>query len=80
MSSPSYGTVDNNKMGANSDLKDPERDISREISSENTDAESAANVQKYDYDQSQKIGITGATFLILNKMIGTGSASTPASS
>ena len=27
----------------------------------------------YAYDDSRKLGITGAVFLILNKMIGTGS-------
>ena len=31
----------------------------------------------FHYDDSQKIGITGAVFLILNKMIGTGIFSTP---
>lgn len=31
----------------------------------------------YQYDESRKIGITGAVFLILNKMIGTGIFSTP---
>lgn len=32
-------------------------------------------VQHIHYDDSRKIGITGAVFLILNKMIGTGSMS-----
>lgn len=31
------------------------------------------DVQKYEFDESRKIGVTGAVFLILNKMIGTGS-------
>ena len=31
----------------------------------------------FEYKDSQKIGITGAVFLILNKMIGTGIFSTP---
>ena len=31
----------------------------------------------FHYDDSQKIGVTGAVFLILNKMIGTGIFSTP---
>lgn len=71
---PSYGTIGNTSMGASSDIKDPERSVSQEAASpEQTDAESTTNVQKYDYDESRKIGITGATFLILNKMIGTGS-------
>ncbi|KAK0736278.1 amino acid/polyamine transporter I [Apiosordaria backusii] len=34
---------------------------------------------KYAYDDSRKLGITGAVFLILNKMIGTGIFSTPSS-
>ena len=34
---------------------------------------------KYAYDDSRKMGITGAVFLILNKMIGTGIFSTPSS-
>lgn len=33
----------------------------------------------YAYDDSRKMGITGAVFLILNKMIGTGIFSTPSS-
>jgi hypothetical protein len=36
-------------------------------------------VNKYAYDDSRKLGITGAVFLILNKMIGTGIFSTPSS-
>lgn len=35
-------------------------------------------VQKIHYSDSRKIGVTGAVFLILNKMIGTGSMSAPA--
>lgn len=31
----------------------------------------------YQFEESRKIGITGAVFLILNKMIGTGIFSTP---
>lgn len=31
----------------------------------------------YQYSESRKIGVTGAVFLILNKMIGTGIFSTP---
>lgn len=30
-------------------------------------------IQQFAYDDSRKIGVTGAVFLILNKMIGTGS-------
>ncbi|KAK3389880.1 amino acid permease-domain-containing protein [Podospora didyma] len=41
--------------------------------------ESVGEVQinKYQIDDSQKLGVTGAVFLILNKMIGTGIFSTP---
>lgn len=35
--------------------------------------DSSGEVVVQDYDDSRKIGITGAVFLILNKMIGTGS-------
>ncbi|KAF6830365.1 high-affinity methionine permease [Colletotrichum plurivorum] len=35
------------------------------------------NQETYAYDESRKIGVTGAVFLILNKMIGTGIFSTP---
>lgn len=38
-----------------------------------TDNESTIEAQKYSYTEDRKIGITGAVFLILNKMIGTGS-------
>ncbi|KAL8413266.1 hypothetical protein RB594_004766 [Gaeumannomyces avenae] len=38
-----------------------------------------AGVQAYAYDEKQKLGVTGAVFLILNKMIGTGIFSTPSS-
>lgn len=35
---------------------------------------SVQNQEVYAYDESRKIGVTGAVFLILNKMIGTGGA------
>ncbi|KAH7361874.1 high-affinity methionine permease [Plectosphaerella cucumerina] len=38
---------------------------------------SVQNQEVYAYDESRKIGVTGAVFLILNKMIGTGVFSTP---
>jgi len=41
------------------------------------DEETVGAVQKYAYSDKRKIGITGAVFLILNKMIGTGSAYYP---
>lgn len=38
-----------------------------------TDNESTIEAQRYSYTEDRKIGITGSVFLILNKMIGTGS-------
>ena len=38
---------------------------------------SVVEAQKYAFSEDRKIGITGAVFLILNKMIGTGSMSFP---
>ncbi|CAJ2504681.1 Uu.00g120750.m01.CDS01 [Anthostomella pinea] len=64
---------------ADTTIKDPERTGAREIVA-NTDAEYAPAtqaVQQYAYSESRKIGVTGAVFLILNKMIGTGIFSTP---
>ena len=45
-----------------------------EIDPENA---SAQEQMSFRYSDEQKIGITGAVFLILNKMIGTGIFSTP---
>lgn len=42
-----------------------------------TDTESTIDAQKYSYTEDRKIGITGSVFLILNKMIGTGSKLNP---
>jgi hypothetical protein len=39
------------------------------------DHESVQTDQVYAYDDSQKLGYTGTVFVILNKMIGTGSTS-----
>ena len=38
-----------------------------------TDNDSTIDAQNFSYTEDRKIGITGAVFLILNKMIGTGS-------
>lgn len=38
-----------------------------------SDNASAVDAQTYAYSEDRKIGVTGAVFLILNKMIGTGS-------
>jgi amino acid transporter len=43
------------------------------------DTASSVGGIKYAYSEDRKIGITGAVFLILNKMIGTGIFSTPSS-
>ena len=42
-----------------------------------SDKGSVEEDMSFHYDESQKIGITGAVFLILNKMIGTGIFLTP---
>ncbi|KAI0836502.1 amino acid transporter [Hypoxylon sp. FL0890] len=59
--------------------KDSDRD-SRELTIP-ADEEYASStndgVQQFAYSDSRKIGVTGALFLILNKMIGTGIFSTP---
>jgi hypothetical protein len=38
---------------------------------------SIIDAQEFTYTEDRKIGVTGAVFLILNKMIGTGSKSIP---
>lgn len=38
-----------------------------------SDNASTVDAQTYAYTEDRKIGVTGAVFLILNKMIGTGS-------
>ncbi|KAI0145467.1 amino acid/polyamine transporter I [Xylariaceae sp. FL1272] len=68
-------------MVDSSDLEAPKSgDVTPKISPthENSENDSDA-VQVFDYDDSRKIGVTGAAFLILNKMIGTGIFSTPSS-
>ena len=42
-------------------------------------SDASIDQQTYAYSEDRKIGITGAAFLILNKMIGTGIFSTPSS-
>lgn len=42
-----------------------------------SDTDGEIGVGKYHVDEKQKLGVTGAVFLILNKMIGTGIFSTP---
>lgn len=49
-------------------------DEERHVSNEAGSTDGAVKTQEtYAYDESRKIGVTGAVFLILNKMIGTGS-------
>ena len=38
-----------------------------------SDNSSTIDAQTYAYSEDRKIGVTGAVFLIINKMIGTGS-------
>lgn len=42
-----------------------------------SDNGSTVDAQTYAYTEDRKIGVTGAVFLILNKMIGTGSECFP---
>ena len=42
------------------------------------DSEGEVRTERYEYEESQKVGIFGSAFLILNKMIGTGSKCAPA--
>ncbi len=59
---------DNKRHGAASeDALHP--DLRRGLSPD----DSVEDVQAFKYAESRKIGVTGAAFLILNKMIGTGS-------
>lgn len=44
------------------------------------DNDSTVDAQNFAFSEDRKIGVTGAVFLILNKMIGTGSRSTRPSS
>lgn len=48
-------------------------DLDRVFSAE----EETGVVNKYTFSEKRKIGITGSVFLILNKMIGTGSMPSP---
>ncbi|KAK0621996.1 amino acid permease [Bombardia bombarda] len=55
-------------------------DSARPIEPDNVISDGSSSIQevaKYSYEDSRKLGVTGATFLILNKMIGTGIFSTP---
>lgn len=62
----SQGEEVKNPIATNATAEDVETGV---VKQENT----------YAYDDSRKLGITGAVFLILNKMIGTGIFSTPSS-
>lgn len=66
------------KMATTEVVKDSDRDDTRELTVP-ADEEYASStndgVQQFAYSDSRKIGVTGAVFLILNKMIGTGSKS-----
>jgi amino acid transporter len=57
--------------------KDPESQRSATPVEDEAISVEGETVAKYEYSESRKIGVTGAVFLILNKMIGTGIFSTP---
>jgi len=63
-------------MGASSTEEARVKDTALPAYNESSDGE-VQEVLQYQYDDSRKIGVTGAVFLILNKMIGTGIFSTP---
>lgn len=48
-------------------------DISNDTKALTTDDARSADEVVYEYEDSRKLGITSSVFLILNKMIGTGS-------
>lgn len=53
---------------------DPDtRELSVPIDEDDYASSSNDGIQQFAYSDSRKIGVTGAVFLILNKMIGTGS-------
>ncbi|MBE3050512.1 hypothetical protein IMZ48_50075 [Candidatus Bathyarchaeota archaeon] len=41
------------------------------------DSEGEVRTERFEYEESRKVGIFGSAFLILNKMIGTGSKCAP---
>ncbi|KAB8446269.1 hypothetical protein FH972_025249 [Carpinus fangiana] len=62
---------------------DGDKKIAANVSDQDTSDidsnEPVQHVQKFQYSDERKLGITGAFFLIVNKMIGTGIFSTPSS-
>lgn len=48
-------------------------DLTNVHRAESHEEETVGTVHKYAFSEERKIGITGSVFLILNKMIGTGS-------
>ncbi|KAI1322593.1 amino acid/polyamine transporter I [Xylariaceae sp. FL0255] len=70
----------NAKMSDDPKFRAPESEVS--LSPDDSNSEpgvEVTDVQKFEFEESRKIGVTGAAFLILNKMIGTGVFSTPSS-
>jgi len=67
---------------SNDKISNEEAAIGKPVVYDHTSDENVVGVvteEKIEYDESRKLGITGAVFLILNKMIGTGIFSTPSS-
>jgi len=66
------------KVRYDAEASSPERAKGPEVLDGNvSDNSSTINAETYAYSEDRKIGVTGAVFLILNKMIGTGIFSTP---
>lgn len=67
-------------MGSFDKSSDPEAVKATPVAFNDNDSAVVGEVQaaeKFAFGEDRKIGITGAVFLILNKMIGTGIFSTP---
>ena len=62
------------KLKDDAEASSPERAMGTEVLDGNvSDDSSTIQAETYAYSEDRKIGVTGAVFLILNKMIGTGS-------
>jgi hypothetical protein len=62
------------KLRDDAEASSPERAKGHEVLDGNvSDNSSTIEAETYAYSEDRKIGVTGAVFLILNKMIGTGS-------
>jgi len=63
---PDDGVLEHGPSGAESPITQDDEVVGAVVEEEE---------QKYAFEDSRKLGVTGSVFLILNKMIGTGSKS-----